>query len=81
MKINLGVADVKLKNNLGIKELNTCIAGISLLSTASCHNRCLMLVLFREFQITADDEEEELQMAIEQSIMGSVGTEKYSFSL
>ena len=39
MKINLGVADVKLKNNLGIKELNTCIAGISLLSTASCHEQ------------------------------------------
>ena len=36
-----------------------------------------MLVFFREFQITA--EEEELQLAIEESIIGSVGTERYLF--
>ena len=34
-----------------------------------------MLVFSRKFQITA--EEEELQLAIEESVMGRVGTEKY----
>ena len=37
-----------------------------------------MLVFSRKFQITA--EEEELQLAIEESFMGRVGTEKYLFS-